>query len=156
MLPCGRLAKPKDALEQGLSTVARTGRCGEVSGYVWAGRPGRVTSSWPAQLRVHEAKHVERPGRGLADKRSDAGGRTGRATMAVMAVAAKKLDIKIGDLVEIEGRQYDVVSDKQGGIALEPAITKTVAEILAEESLTPMSKEEFEEQFGHLPSDGEG
>jgi hypothetical protein len=32
-----------------------------------------------------------------------------------MAVAAKKLDIKIGDLVEIEGRKYDVVSDKQGG-----------------------------------------
>jgi hypothetical protein len=73
--------------------------------------------------------------------------------MAVMAVAAKKLDIEIGDLVEIEGRQYDVVSDKQGGIALEPAITKTVAEILAEEGLTPMPKEEFEEQFGHLPSD---
>lgn len=49
-----------------------------------------------------------------------------------------------------------MVSDKHGGVALEPAITKTVAEMLAEEGLTPLSKEEFEEQFGDLPSDGEG
>jgi hypothetical protein len=76
--------------------------------------------------------------------------------MTRMAVTAKKLDVKIGDLVEIEGRKYDVVADKQGGVALEPAITKTVAEILAEEGLTPLFKEEFEEQFGDLPSDGEG
>ena len=76
--------------------------------------------------------------------------------MIAMAVTAKKLDVKIGDLVEIEGRKYDVVSDRQGGVALEPAITKTVAEMLAEEGLTPLSKEEFEEQFGHLPCDGEG
>lgn len=76
--------------------------------------------------------------------------------MTAMAVAAKKLDVKIGDLVEIEGRNYDVVSDKHGGVALEPAITKTVDEILAEDGLTPMSKEESEEHFGHLPSDGEG
>jgi hypothetical protein len=76
--------------------------------------------------------------------------------MSAMAVTAKKLDVRIGDLVEIDGRKYDVVSDKQGGVALEPAITKTVADILAEEGLTPLSKEEFEEQFGDLPSDGEG
>lgn len=76
--------------------------------------------------------------------------------MTAMAVTAKKLDVKIGDLVEIEGRKYDVVSDKHGGVALEPAITKTVAEMLADEGLTPLSKEEFEEQFGDLPSDGEG
>ena len=49
--------------------------------------------------------------------------------MTAMALPAKKLDVKIGDLVEIEGRKYDVVSDKHGGVALEPAITKTVAEI---------------------------
>lgn len=76
--------------------------------------------------------------------------------MIAMAVTAKKLDVKVGDLVEIAGRKYDVVSDKDGGVALEPAITKTVAEMLAEEGLTPLSKEEFEEQFGDLPSDGEG
>jgi hypothetical protein len=76
--------------------------------------------------------------------------------MTAMALAAKKLDVKVGDLVEIEGRQYDVVPDKQGGVALEPAITKTVAEMLADEGLTPLSAEEFEEQFGDLPADGEG
>jgi hypothetical protein len=31
-----------------------------------------------------------------------------------------------------------------------------VAEMLAEDGLMPLSKEEFEEQFGDLPSDGEG
>ena len=76
--------------------------------------------------------------------------------MIAMALTAKKLDVKIGDLVEIEGRKYDVVSDKHGGVALEPAITKTVAEIHAEDGERQLSREEFEELFGHIPSDGEG
>jgi NMD protein affecting ribosome stability and mRNA decay len=76
--------------------------------------------------------------------------------MSAMAVTAKKLDIKIGDLVEVEGRKYDVVSDKQEGIALESAITKTVAEIHAEHGTRAMTPEEFEHYFGDLPSDGEG
>lgn len=59
--------------------------------------------------------------------------------MTSMAVTAKKLDVKIGDLVEIEGRKYDVVSDKHGGVALEPAITKTVAEIHAEHGSRPLT-----------------
>lgn len=75
--------------------------------------------------------------------------------MAEMAVAAKKLDVKIGDLVEIDGRRYDVVPDKVGGVTLEPAITKTVAEIHAERGGRPLSSQEFEELFGDLPSDGE-
>jgi hypothetical protein len=76
--------------------------------------------------------------------------------MIAMALTAKKLDVKIGDLVEIDGRKYDVVSDKHGGFALEPAITKTVAEIHAEHGERQLSREEFEELFGHIPSDGEG
>lgn len=76
--------------------------------------------------------------------------------MNAMAVTAKKLDVKIGDLVEIEGRRYDVVSDKHDGVALEPAITKTVAEIHAEHGGRQLSAEEFEELFGAIPSDGEG
>jgi hypothetical protein len=48
------------------------------------------------------------------------------------------------------------VSDKHGGVALEPAITMTADEILAEHALRPLSPEEFEEEFGDLPSDGEG
>jgi hypothetical protein len=74
--------------------------------------------------------------------------------MDAMAVVPKKLSI--GDLVEIEGRQYDVVSDKAGGVALEPAITQTVAEIHADHGGRPLTGEEFDELFGDLPSDGEG
>lgn len=73
-----------------------------------------------------------------------------------MAVAVKKLDLGIGDVVEIGGRRYEVVSDKVGGVTLEPAITKTVAEIHAEHRGRPLSSEEFQELYGGLPSDGEG
>ncbi len=76
--------------------------------------------------------------------------------MTDMAVTAKKLNVKIGDLVEIAGRKYDVVSDKHGGVALEPAITVTADELFADHDLRPLTPEEFEEEFGHLPSDGEG
>jgi hypothetical protein len=71
--------------------------------------------------------------------------------MNAMAVAPKKLSI--GDLVEIDGRRYDVVPDKAGGVALEPAITRTVDELYGGRALT---QEEFDELFGDLPSDGEG
>jgi hypothetical protein len=73
-----------------------------------------------------------------------------------VAVEAKKLDIKIGDLVEIEGRRYDVVSDKAGGVTLEPAITKSVAELRAGRGGRSLSQGEVDELFGHLPRDGEG
>ncbi len=76
--------------------------------------------------------------------------------MSLMAVTAKKLDVKIGDVVEIEGRKYDLVSDKHGGVALESAITKSVDEIHAEHGTRPLTPEEFEQHFGDLPSDGEG
>jgi hypothetical protein len=49
-----------------------------------------------------------------------------------------------------------VVPNKHGGVALEPAITMTADEILSEHGLGPLSPEEFEEEFGELPSDGEG
>jgi hypothetical protein len=42
--------------------------------------------------------------------------------MATMAVEAKKLDVKLGDVVEIDGRRYDVVPDGAGDVTLEPAI----------------------------------
>jgi hypothetical protein len=38
--------------------------------------------------------------------------------MVGMAVAVKKLGLEIGDLVEIGGRCYDVVSDTVGGVTL--------------------------------------
>jgi hypothetical protein len=76
--------------------------------------------------------------------------------MTAMAIDVKKLDVGIGDVVEIDGRRYDVVSDKAGGVALEPAITMTLAEIHAEQGGRPLTSEEFDELFGDLPSDGEG
>jgi bifunctional DNA-binding transcriptional regulator/antitoxin component of YhaV-PrlF toxin-antitoxin module len=76
--------------------------------------------------------------------------------VTTMPVEVKKLDIEIGDVVEIGERRYDVVSDKAGGVALEPAITKTVAELRAEAGGRPLTPEEFDELFGDLPRDGEG
>jgi hypothetical protein len=73
-----------------------------------------------------------------------------------MAVAVKKLDVQLGDLVEIGGRRYDVVPDRQGGVALEPAITRTVADIHREHGGRPVTQAEFDELFGDLPPYGEG
>jgi hypothetical protein len=67
-----------------------------------------------------------------------------------------RLVVKVGDVLEIEGRLYDVVPDKLGGATLEPAITMTVAEIHAAHGERPLTTEEFEAYFGDLPSDGEG
>jgi hypothetical protein len=64
---------------------------------------------------------------------------------------AKKLDVQIGDAVEIGGRRYDVVSDKHGGAVLEAAITKSADELFAEHGLQPLTASSFEEEFGDLP-----
>ena len=64
--------------------------------------------------------------------------------------------VQIGDVVEIDGRLYDIVPDKQGGATLEPAITMSADEILAAHGARPLTAKEFEELFGDLPSDGEG
>ena len=68
----------------------------------------------------------------------------------------RRLRADVGDVLEIDGRLYDVVPDKEGGAALEPAITMTVDEIIAAHGGRPLTAEEFEELFGDLPSDGEG
>jgi hypothetical protein len=65
-----------------------------------------------------------------------------------MAVGVKKLDVSIGDVVEIGGRRYDVVSDKAGRVRLELAISQTVAEIHAEQGGRALSSEEFEDLLG--------
>ena len=74
--------------------------------------------------------------------------------MGDMAVAPKR--VNLGDVVEVDGRKYDVVPDKEGGVTLEPAVTQTVEEIHAEHGGPAMTPAEFDEHFGHLPSDGEG
>lgn len=77
--------------------------------------------------------------------------------MRDMAVAPKKLDVHDGDVAEIEGRRYDVVGDKQGGLTLEPAITVTMAELDHRHGTRPATQQEIEDQMpGLLPPDGEG
>lgn len=73
--------------------------------------------------------------------------------MGDMAVAPKKLDLHDGDVVEIEGRRYDVVPDKQDGLTLEPAITVTVDELRRRHGTRPLTAEEFERFFGDVPRD---
>ena len=55
---------------------------------------------------------------------------------------ANGIKVQIGDVLEIDGRLYDVVPDKQGGATLEPAITMTVDELLAKHGLRPLTPEE--------------
>lgn len=71
-----------------------------------------------------------------------------------MATAVKKLDV--GELVEIDGRRYEVVPARQGGgLTLETPITP-VSELYAERGWKPASAEDFERVAGHLPTDDEG
>ena len=70
--------------------------------------------------------------------------------MTGMAVAAKKLDVSIGDLVEIDVRRYDVMSDKDGGVTLEPAIAVGADELHERYGSRRVTRAEFGELFGRL------
>ena len=72
-----------------------------------------------------------------------------------MAVAARKLDLAVGELVEIDGRRYEVVPDHAGGVTLEPPITPA-AELHAVRGTKPASAEDFERLSGDTPYDDEG
>jgi hypothetical protein len=76
--------------------------------------------------------------------------------MIAMAVDVKKLDLRIGDVVEIDGRRYEVVPDTQGGLTLEPAITVSAAELDRRHGTRPATQEEIDSQLDLLPGDGEG
>jgi hypothetical protein len=72
-----------------------------------------------------------------------------------VATRIRRLDIAVGNLVEIDGRRYEVVPDRMGGVTLEPPITP-MAEIDAEQGTQPASAEDFERLTAGMPSDGEG
>lgn len=72
-----------------------------------------------------------------------------------MATAARKLDLHVGELIEVAGRRYEVVPDREGNVILEPAITP-VSELYAKRGMKPASAEDFERIAGDLPTDGEG
>jgi hypothetical protein len=72
-----------------------------------------------------------------------------------MATAAKRLDVKVGELVEIAGRRYEIVSDREGGVTIEPSITP-VREMHAQRGTKPASAEDFERLSADVPYDNEG
>lgn len=72
-----------------------------------------------------------------------------------MATAAKRLDLEVGELVEIAGRRYEVVPGHEGGVTIEPAITP-VAELHAQRGTRPASAEDFERLSAEVPYDDEG
>jgi hypothetical protein len=72
-----------------------------------------------------------------------------------MATAIKKLDLAVGEFVEIAGRPYEVVPDREGGVTIEPPITP-MTDLDAERGTRPASAEDFERLTAGDPSDGEG
>jgi hypothetical protein len=72
------------------------------------------------------------------------------------AVKALKLNLRIGDVVEIDGRRYDVVSDKQGGITLEPEVGISARALHDRYGTRPATQEEFDSVLGHVRTDDEG
>jgi hypothetical protein len=73
-----------------------------------------------------------------------------------MAVAVKRIDASLGDIVAIGERRYEVVDDREGGLALEPAIGPSVDELHARHGERRLTPDEFDRHFGDLPSDEEG
>lgn len=72
-----------------------------------------------------------------------------------MATAVKKLDLRVGELIEVAGRRYEVVPDREGNLILEPAITP-MAELDAMRGTKPASAEDFERFAADIPYDDEG
>ncbi len=72
-----------------------------------------------------------------------------------MAIAVRKLDLAAGEQIEVAGRRYEVVPDREGSLILEPAIT-TAAELDAKRGTKPASAEDFERFAAGVPCDDEG
>jgi hypothetical protein len=56
----------------------------------------------------------------------------------------------------IDGPYRVVEQHEDGSLLLHPMPERSVADMLEEHDLRPMSPEEFERTFGHLPTDSEG
>jgi hypothetical protein len=72
-----------------------------------------------------------------------------------MATAVKRLDLTVGELVEIAGRRYEVVPDREGGVTLEPPITPAV-QLHDQRGTKPASAADFERLSADVPHDDEG
>ena len=72
-----------------------------------------------------------------------------------MATAVKKLDLELGELIEVAGRRYEAVPDREGNLVLKPAITP-MAELDELWGTKPASAADFERLTAEDPADGEG
>ncbi len=72
-----------------------------------------------------------------------------------MATVVKRLDLTVGEVVEVAGRRYEVVPDREGGVTIEPSITPAT-ELHARRRTKPASAEDFERLSVDVPFDDEG
>ena len=72
-----------------------------------------------------------------------------------MATAIKKLDLTVGEMVEVGGRRYEVVPDREGGLTLEPPITP-MSKLDAKWGSSPADAEAFEQLTADDLTDEEG
>lgn len=73
-----------------------------------------------------------------------------------LLLTVKKLDLMVGELIEVSGRRYEVVSDGRGGLTFEPAITP-ISELDARCGWKPAPEEDFIRLTADdQPPDGEG
>lgn len=91
----------------------------------------------------------------LAGRHAPNGNRRPCGYHRCVATHAKRLDLAVGDHVEIDGQRYEVVPDRMGGVTIEPPITP-IAELDEQQGTKPASAEEFERLTASDPSDGEG
>lgn len=73
--------------------------------------------------------------------------------MSGMAISVRKL--AIGEIVEVDGRRYEVVPTRDGELTLETPMTP-MDELHAIDGTKPASAEDFERLSGHVPYDDEG
>jgi len=73
--------------------------------------------------------------------------------MSRMAISVRKL--AVGEIVEVDGRRYEVVPTRDGELTLETPITP-MDELHAIDGAKPASAEDFERLSGHVPYDDEG
>jgi hypothetical protein len=72
-----------------------------------------------------------------------------------VAVAVRKLDLEVGEMIEVAGRRYEVVPDREGGLVLEQTITP-VADLDARRGTQAASAEDFDRIAAEFPLDDEG
>jgi hypothetical protein len=72
-----------------------------------------------------------------------------------MATAVKKFDLEVGELIEVAGRRYEVVPNREGDLILEPAIMP-MAELDAKRGTRPASAEDLSDSRVAFPTTTRG